>query len=410
MVVTSEDEMAQLIFPEEFSFEEHAPAKDEYGRVVKKKKGSGILDDWEEALFDDEEGDEMDDEEELFGAADGTPKKPDANKSMRFAQSQRKSKAGKTEKDRKSKKDETKEERKERKEAKKKRKLDKLDIAKGIDAEDDPATFEDLFGTAAQDASSPAAKRSRPLPTPLNQASAKQPEAGFAKELRVEVTRVLEHLDLASTNLGQVRALMESNLCLEPGKLDEHKDFIGGLIQDRIQQMQEVQEMQEDSEAKPEGTDYSTWTMEKLQEMLDILGEDSDGDRAALIERLTSMNATLSSAAPAPAPPQPAATKEMATPPKTVAPAKQQESETGMIWTYEVSGKKIGIREGPSVASNQQGDYLENGELFNVVERVRGGDEKRVYLKLADGRGWAYDRSAKDESKIVVEELGAKAV
>jgi len=61
-----------------------------------------------------------------------------------------------------------------------------------------------------------------------------------------------------------------------------------------------------------------------------------------------------------------------------------------------------------SVESDPQGDYLENGELFNVTERVTGGGDVRVYLRLADGRGWAYDRSAKDASKVVVEELGCK--
>merc|ERR1711862_320013 len=74
-----------------------------------------------------------------------------------------------------------------------------------------------------------------------------------------------------------------------------------------------------------------------------------------------------------------------AAPVKPAAPPQEKESEKGMIWTYEVTGKKIGIREGPSIDSNQQGDYIENGELFNVIERVRGGGDVRVYLRLADG-------------------------
>eukprot|EP00747_Dinoflagellata_sp_TGD_P051218 gnl/TRDRNA2_/TRDRNA2_147216_c0_seq1.p1 gnl/TRDRNA2_/TRDRNA2_147216_c0~~gnl/TRDRNA2_/TRDRNA2_147216_c0_seq1.p1 ORF type:complete len:1174 (+),score=324.65 gnl/TRDRNA2_/TRDRNA2_147216_c0_seq1:427-3522(+) len=75
-------------------------------------------------------------------------------------------------------------------------------------------------------------------------------------------------------------------------------------------------------------------------------------------------------------------------------------------WTYQVVGNKIGIRAVPDVASAPSGSYLAPAEYFNVVERRRGEDG-RTYLKLADGRGWAYDRSAKEFDKVVVREVAA---
>lgn len=45
-------------------------------------------------------------------------------------------------------------------------------------------------------------------------------------------------------------------------------------------------------EAAPQ-EDYESWDIEKLQECLDNLGEDSDGDRATLIERLSSLQGTM---------------------------------------------------------------------------------------------------------------------
>jgi len=80
------------------------------------------------------------------------------------------------------------------------------------------------------------------------------------------------------------------------------------------------------------------------------------------------------------------------------------------VWTYEVTGNKLGIREGPDVDSAQSSSgYLASGEFFNVSERIIGKDG-RTYLKLHDGRGWAYDRSAKDIAKVVVKELAARSL
>jgi len=76
-------------------------------------------------------------------------------------------------------------------------------------------------------------------------------------------------------------------------------------------------------------------------------------------------------------------------------------------WTYEVTGgKSLGIRHAPDVKIGEPACYLKEGEYFIVTERVQGSDG-RVYLRLADGRGWAYDRSAKDFTRVVVKELVA---
>jgi len=70
------------------------------------------------------------------------------------------------------------------------------------------------------------------------------------------------------------------------------------------------------------------------------------------------------------------------------------------LWTYEVTGNKLGIRKSPDVGTAGAG-YLTPGEFFKVTEQ-RPGKDGRTYLRLADGRGWAYDRSAKDIEKVVV--------
>merc|ERR1719162_353404 len=63
-------------------------------------------------------------------------------------------------------------------------------------------------------------------------------EGSLAARLPQEVAKVLEGLDLQSTTLGQVRIALEGNLGLELGSLDEHKDAIKELLQEKIQQMQ----------------------------------------------------------------------------------------------------------------------------------------------------------------------------
>jgi len=335
----------------------------------------------------------------------------------------------KDKKDKKEKKEKKrgKESKEERQERKKRQRLNKYE------EEDAPATFEDLFGAASNDgASDPDCTEPGPsskLRPPATPSKAPTPPSALVMQLRDEVGRVLEGLDLASTSLKQVRSQMEANLSMDPGSLDEHKDYIDGLLQEKIQHMQspdkapaadvemrvatpapaepakpstagppaaqEVEKLAVSSSGQG-GEDYGSWPLEKIQETLDNMGEESDGDRATLIGRLRSLSGALSQAPPS----LPLSSKK----------EELKESEKGFLWTYEVTGKNIGIREGPSVDSNHQGDYIENGELFNVTERLSGGGDVRVYLRLADGRGWAYDRSAKDESKVIVEELGAKPV
>ena len=64
---------------------------------------------------------------------------------------------------------------------------------------------------------------------------------------------------------------------------------------------------------------------------------------------------------------------------------------------YRLTGKKIDIRRNPSIEkSGCDPRYLCTGEVFEATDFVDGADGRR-YFKLADGRGWVYDRSAKDQ-------------
>lgn len=95
---------------------------------------------------------------------------------------------------------------------------------------------------------------------------------------------------------------------------------------------------------------------------------------------------------------------EAPSPAESTTPTKMP--QTG-LWTFEVTGKKLGIRAAPDVDKSSSKGHLGTGEIFKVTEQVPGKDG-RTYLRLADGRGWAYDRSAKDIDKIVVRELVVK--
>lgn len=79
-------------------------------------------------------------------------------------------------------------------------------------------------------------------------------------------------------------------------------------------------------------------------------------------------------------------------------------------WRYRVIGdRKLGIRQGPSVSATPSASgHLRSGDVFFVCERVFRVEDGRLYLRLADGRGWTYDRSAKDPSKVVVEEISGE--
>jgi len=70
---------------------------------------------------------------------------------------------------------------------------------------------------------------------------------GLADQLPEEIAKVLEGLDLQTTTLGQVRAALESNLGLQAGALDEHKEAIRDILQERIQDMQSTGDHEEAS-------------------------------------------------------------------------------------------------------------------------------------------------------------------
>jgi len=64
------------------------------------------------------------------------------------------------------------------------------------------------------------------------------------------------------------------------------------------------------------------------------------------------------------------------------------------VWWYRVSFLGgIALRSAPSVDAARTGHMLFQNETFAVRERLQGVDG-RVYLLLADYRGWAFDDSA----------------
>lgn len=56
----------------------------------------------------------------------------------------------------------------------------------------------------------------------------------------------------------------------------------------------------------------------------------------------------------------------------------------------------IDVRTGPSVNAPKTGMTMRQNEIFAVAETVSGAspDDLRVYLRLADGRGWVFDDKA----------------
>eukprot|EP00928_Gymnodinium_smaydae_P041795 TRINITY_DN28244_c0_g1_i1.p1 TRINITY_DN28244_c0_g1~~TRINITY_DN28244_c0_g1_i1.p1 ORF type:complete len:227 (+),score=40.59 TRINITY_DN28244_c0_g1_i1:125-805(+) len=62
-------------------------------------------------------------------------------------------------------------------------------------------------------------------------------------------------------------------------------------------------------------------------------------------------------------------------------------------WKYQpVNGKAIGIRPDPDLDdSDAASEELLPGDVFSVSESRRGSDGV-LFLKLADGRGWVFDR------------------
>lgn len=62
----------------------------------------------------------------------------------------------------------------------------------------------------------------------------------------------------------------------------------------------------------------------------------------------------------------------------------------------DTKGYSIGIRQVPDVQAPKTGQSILPGEIFAVseVKQAPGGDQ--VYLRLADGRGWAFTHSGND--------------
>eukprot|EP00746_Dinoflagellata_sp_MGD_P164091 gnl/MRDRNA2_/MRDRNA2_92530_c0_seq1.p1 gnl/MRDRNA2_/MRDRNA2_92530_c0~~gnl/MRDRNA2_/MRDRNA2_92530_c0_seq1.p1 ORF type:complete len:391 (-),score=71.65 gnl/MRDRNA2_/MRDRNA2_92530_c0_seq1:359-1402(-) len=77
-----------------------------------------------------------------------------------------------------------------------------------------------------------------------------------------------------------------------------------------------------------------------------------------------------------------------------MAPAPQIAPAPPIIAWYRVAfAGGVALRSGPSVDSARNGGMLYQNETFAVSETLNGLDS-RVYLLLADGRGWAFDDSA----------------
>eukprot|EP00929_Paragymnodinium_shiwhaense_P021550 TRINITY_DN1401_c0_g1_i1.p1 TRINITY_DN1401_c0_g1~~TRINITY_DN1401_c0_g1_i1.p1 ORF type:complete len:353 (+),score=125.65 TRINITY_DN1401_c0_g1_i1:88-1146(+) len=76
------------------------------------------------------------------------------------------------------------------------------------------------------------------------------------------------------------------------------------------------------------------------------------------------------------------------------------------IETWIVRYRAIGLRRGPGIAEPRVNIDLQPGEEFGVIELVEGAGGQE-YLRLADGRGWAFTRSAKD-NELLCERLEKK--
>lgn len=68
--------------------------------------------------------------------------------------------------------------------------------------------------------------------------------------------------------------------------------------------------------------------------------------------------------------------------------------------------RPIGLRHGPGVSEKRVNVDLKPGEEFGVVELVEGADGQS-YLRLSDGRGWAFTKSPKD-GELLCERLDAE--
>merc|ERR1719491_111639 len=77
-----------------------------------------------------------------------------------------------------------------------------------------------------------------------------------------------------------------------------------------------------------------------------------------------------------------------------IAPATAFSGEAGHYPWYRVAFVGgVDLRHGPSVEAPRTGEMLCQNATLASAEEILGADQ-RVYLKLADGRGWAFDDSA----------------
>jgi Ca2+-binding EF-hand superfamily protein len=77
------------------------------------------------------------------------------------------------------------------------------------------------------------------------------------------------------------------------------------------------------------------------------------------------------------------------------AAVKRKEPEENVTyWKYfAADGKPIGIRKLPGVEAERTGALLQSGEVFSVVEEKLGsGEAGIIFLKLANNKGWLFDR------------------
>mmetsp|Transcript_110612 Transcript_110612/g.277073 ORF Transcript_110612/g.277073 Transcript_110612/m.277073 type:complete len:879 (+) Transcript_110612:36-2672(+) len=67
--------------------------------------------------------------------------------------------------------------------------------------------------------------------------------------------------------------------------------------------------------------------------------------------------------------------------------------QTPTTWRYNpYNGLPMGIRPAPRATDDNSGEFLKLGEVFKVSEEKRG-PKGMIFLKLADGRGWVFDRN-----------------
>merc|ERR1719235_1850689 len=90
----------------------------------------------------------------------------------------------------------------------------------------------------------------------------------------------------------------------------------------------------------------------------------------------------------------PAGPPSAAQPLTMIAPASAFSGEAGRYPWYRVAfSGGVDLRQGPSVEAPKTGETLCQNATFATAEELLGQDS-RAYLRLADGRGWAFDDSA----------------